>query len=134
MLRRQGIKATFFVPGWVAEKYPDSVEQVVKEGHEIAHHGYEHEDCSRLGREEERAMLRKGSKALERVSGRRPRGFRVMPGKNTFELLAEEGFLYDSVLRDDDKPNRISIWENPSGLVASPDCVAFYDTAYFVYT
>lgn len=134
MLRRQGIKATFFVPGWVAEKYPDSVEQVVKEGHEIAHHGYEHEDCSRLGREEERAMLRKGSKVLERVSGRRPRGFRLMPGKNTFELLAEEGFLYDSVLMDDDQPYRISIGGKPSGLVELPVCFAFNDTAYFVYT
>src|SRR2546427_886786 len=129
-----GHQGHILCPGWVAEKYPDSVEQVVKEGHEIAHHGYEHEDCSRLSREEERAMLRKGSKGLERVSGRRPRGFRLLPGKNTFELLAEEGFLYDSVLMDDDQPYRISIGGKPSGLVELPVCFAFNDTAYFVYT
>ena len=42
--RRLGIKQSFFVPGWCIETYPDSVEAILKGGHEIGHHGYLHED------------------------------------------------------------------------------------------
>jgi hypothetical protein len=43
MLRRRAIQATFFVPGYTAERWPDVVQAIRDEGHEIAHHGYLHE-------------------------------------------------------------------------------------------
>ncbi len=134
MLKRQGVKGTFFVPGWIAERYPEEIRQVVRDGHEVAHHGYMHEDCSRLTIEEERKMISNGSDALERVTGKMVRGFRLIPGKNTLRLLAEAGFLYDSTLMDDDQPYRLSLDGKPTDLIELPVCFAFNDTSYFAYT
>ena len=38
--KRLGIKQSFFIPGWCLEQYPETVEVILKEGHEIGHHGY----------------------------------------------------------------------------------------------
>ena len=44
LLRQEQLRATFFVPGWTAERYPHIVEAIVTDGHEIGHHGYMHEN------------------------------------------------------------------------------------------
>lgn len=134
MLGRQGIRGTFFVPGVIAERYPDEIAEISKQGHEVAHHGYGHEDCSKLGVEEERRMITKGSSVLEKVTGKRPRGFRLVPSKNTTRLLLESEFLYDSILMDDDQPYMVPLDGRPSDLVELPTCFAFNDTSYFAYT
>jgi len=133
-LKRLNVKATFFVPGWVVEKYPEHMAQVVREGHELAHHGYLHEDCSKLSEAEERRMVRRGIEAIRGIAGREPRGFRLMPSRSTFKILYDEGFLYDSVLMDDDNPYRIRINDEPTDLIELPVCFSFNDTAYFAYT
>ncbi len=134
MLDRQNIKATFFIPGWVAEKYHKISKQIASRGHEIAHHGYLHEDCSNFSYEEEKHALTKGSEALGMVTGKTPRGLRLGPSKNTFKLLAEMGFLYESTLMDSDQPYRISVNSRPQHLIELPVSFAFNDTLYFVYT
>ncbi len=134
MLKRQKVRATFFVPGWIAEKYPEEVSQIAQDGHEIAHHGYLHEDCSKLSLEQEREMLVRGRDVLQRVTGKRARGFRLIPSKNTFKLLAQLDFAYDSVLMDSDTPYRVEIDGRPSKLIELPVTFSFNDTAYFVYT
>lgn len=50
---RLGMKQTFFVPGWCVERYPRAVELIYRGGHEIGHHGFMHENPSRLSRAEE---------------------------------------------------------------------------------
>jgi peptidoglycan/xylan/chitin deacetylase (PgdA/CDA1 family) len=70
--------------------YPESVESLVADGHEIGHHGWVHEALSPLS-EEERSVIERGIEVLESVAGARPRGFRA-PG---FDLLSE----YDRVTR-----------------------------------
>src|SRR5919205_1858683 len=60
LLERHGVRATFFVPGRVAERHPHRVEEIVAAGHELAHHGYTHTSPTSLSREEEDAELRKG--------------------------------------------------------------------------
>ncbi len=134
MLRRQGIRSTFFIPGRVAEKYPEMAREIARDGHEVAHHGYLHEDCSKLSVKEERGMLSKGSAALKKVVGHEPRGARLSLGDNTVRLLAERGFLYESTLMDDDKPYRIVIDGKPQKMIELPVCFAFNDTSYFAYT
>jgi len=42
--KRFGLKQSFFVPGWCLENYPDVIDLILKDGHEIGHHGYIHED------------------------------------------------------------------------------------------
>lgn len=102
MLERHGVTATFFVLGWIAEKYPALVREIAAAGHEIANHGHSHTLVYRIGREEFRSDLRRAADALERAAGTRPTGYRA-PGFSitagtpwAFDVLAEEGYVYDS--------------------------------------
>jgi peptidoglycan/xylan/chitin deacetylase (PgdA/CDA1 family) len=102
LLEREGIAATFFVPGHTAETYPDLTREIAAAGHEIGHHGYLHENPLALETpEREREVLRRGLDALDRVAGVRPLGYRSPSWDNspwTIELLIEEGFRYESSL------------------------------------
>ena len=69
MLDTHDIKSTFFVPGIVAETYPDQVESIHAHGHEIACHGYMHESVRGISREEETEILEKSETILERITG-----------------------------------------------------------------
>lgn len=98
ILQEFDIAATFFTPGHTALAYPDHMEALVADDHEIGHHGWVHESLSPLSEQEERSVLERGLSALETV-GVRPRGFRA-PGWDlsyrTVDLLVEYGFSYDS--------------------------------------
>jgi peptidoglycan/xylan/chitin deacetylase (PgdA/CDA1 family) len=107
ILRRRGVRATFFVPGFTADRHPDVVRRIVDGGHEVAHHGYLHESVTALSPEREEQVLSRGIDALERAGAERPIGWRgpmweVNDG--TPALLARHGFRYDSSLMDDDVP------------------------------
>ena len=116
MLRRRGIQATFFCPGYTAERYPDLLRQVRDDGHEIAHHGYLHEAVQGMSRQQEADILDRGLDALDRVCGVRPVGYRAPMWETTYHtaaLLLDRGFRYDSSLMDCDVPYELA--EDPSG-------------------
>jgi peptidoglycan/xylan/chitin deacetylase (PgdA/CDA1 family) len=107
LLRRHEVRATFFCPGYTAERYPDLLRRVRDEGHEIAHHGYLHEAMAGMSRDDEAAVLDRGLEALDTVAGVRPVGYRAPMWETTYqtaELLLDRGFLYDSSLMDSDLP------------------------------
>lgn len=107
ILRHHDVRATFFVPGFTAERYPDVVRSIVDDGHEIAHHGYLHESAVGLSEPAEKAIIERGLAALDKVAGLRPVGYRAPfweTNLHTPRLLAELGFTYDSSLMDDDVP------------------------------
>src|SRR5262245_54784975 len=64
MLDRLGIRATFFVPGRDAERYPDSIRAILAAGHEVAHHGYTHTSPTMLTPDEEETELVRARKVL----------------------------------------------------------------------
>ncbi len=107
VLGQHDIRATFFVPGHTLDTFPDAARLIADHGHEIAHHGYVHESPTKyLGDPQaERAMYERGIDAIERLTGRRPRGYRS-PGWDLTEesigLLEDLGFEYDSSLAADD--------------------------------
>jgi peptidoglycan/xylan/chitin deacetylase (PgdA/CDA1 family) len=110
LLDEHEVKATFFVPGINAENHPDVMELVHTRGHELACHGWKHENISDLPKEEERERLLRTANAIEEASGVRPVGNRTAGGElspNTLYLLWESGFIYDSSLRDSDLPYRL---------------------------
>ncbi len=72
LLRDYGLKATFFVPGWTAEKYPDRLQAMLGDNHEIGHHGYLHEWIDPDFPDQEREALEKGLEALKTTVGVRP--------------------------------------------------------------
>ena len=117
LLERQGIRATFFVPGYTAERWPDTVRAIRDAGHEIGHHGYLHEGARSApdAQTEERRLLR-GLEALNEVAGVRPVGYRAPMWELTYRLpalLARHGFLYDSGLMDADHPYRLATGAEP---------------------
>ena len=70
-----GIRATFFVPGLTADRYPETVERIAAAGHEVGHHSYSHRSPVDLGEAGEREDFERALAALERV-GVRPKGHR----------------------------------------------------------
>jgi peptidoglycan/xylan/chitin deacetylase (PgdA/CDA1 family) len=107
LLHEYGIRATFFIPGYTADSFPERVQAVRQAGHEIGNHGYLHEPPAQAAgdAEQERAILRKANDALERVAGVHPSGYRSPSwdlSEHSVRLLREEGFLYDSSLMADD--------------------------------
>ena len=117
LLERQGIRATFFVPGYSAERWPDMVRAIRDAGHEIGHHGYLHEGARSApdAETEERRLLR-GLEALNEVAGVRPVGYRAPMWELSYRLpalLAKHGFLYDSGLMDADHPYRLATSPEP---------------------
>jgi polysaccharide deacetylase family protein (PEP-CTERM system associated) len=102
MLRVGGIKATFFFLGWIAERYPQLVREVVSEGHEIASHGYGHELLYEMTPASFREDLRRSKELLEGITGSRILGYRgpsfsITPKSMwALDVLRDEGFLYDS--------------------------------------
>jgi polysaccharide deacetylase family protein (PEP-CTERM system associated) len=102
VLKKHDIKATFFVLGIVAEKYPDYVKSIFEQGHEIGSHAYSHTEVYNLGKEKFEAELKKSTELIKSITHEQPLGFRapcfsVNQSTNwVFELLDKYGYKYDS--------------------------------------
>ena len=110
LLERVGVRATFFIPGRVAERHPGRVGEIVARGHEIGHHGYTHTSPTSLSPQEEERELLVGRAALESF-GVEVRGYRSPSwdlSAATLDLLERHGFAYSSNLMDDIRPYRIA--------------------------
>lgn len=104
ILSEKDIKATFFVLGWIAERYPELIKKIHEDGHEVANHGYAHQLIYDQAQEEFREDLKKSKKILEDIIGEKVMGYRApsfsITHKSTWalDILMEEGFAYDSSL------------------------------------
>ena len=102
LLDEFGTKATFFVLGWIGEQNPTLVREIVSRGHEVASRGFYHRSLKNLTNEEFREDLRKTNRILEEASGQKIIGYRSAEKLNyekdswIFDVLAEEGFVYDA--------------------------------------
>ena len=102
LLSEHGVRATFFVLGWVAERWPHLVREIARRGHEVACHGYAHRLIYRLRQSEFRADIARGKRLLEDCLGAPVVGFRapsysiVASTTWALDVLIEEGFSYDS--------------------------------------
>ena len=81
ILGKYGVKATFFVVGFWAEKYPESVKALAEAGHEVMTHSDDHAHFAALTREQIRANLNAGCEKIEAVTGVRPTLFRCPYGE-----------------------------------------------------
>jgi len=98
MLQQKNIDATWFIPGHSIETFPEQVDLIANAGHEIGCHGYSHENPVAMSRQQEEDVLAKSVELVEKVSGKKPRGY-VAPwwemSNSTAELLLKYGFTYD---------------------------------------
>lgn len=102
LLDRFGIRATFFVLGWIADRRPDIVREVTKRGHEVANKGYYPTSFRGSSPEELRDNLTRSRDALETATGRKVVGCRIPQTRFgpedlwALDVIAEENYLYDS--------------------------------------
>lgn len=137
LLDRYGIKATFFIPGLVAEQRPAVVHDVLARGHEVAHHSYSHRWIVNLKPEEEREEMQKGMEVLSSLTGRRPRGWRSPAAEFseiTLDLIQEYGFDYSSNFFDDDSPYLLEIGGKRTDIVELPFRWVLDDAPFFQYS
>ena len=133
-LARAVVPASFYIPGWVAERNPATVERIAAAGHEIGHHGYLHEPPATLTAEEEAKVLDKGSGILTGITGQPVAGYRSPSWELSdvsLQIMAERGFRYDSSLMGSDAPYWVAAGD--SKLVELPIHWALDDYPYFVF-
>ncbi|MBI1393914.1 MAG: DUF3473 domain-containing protein [Alphaproteobacteria bacterium] len=104
MFDAAGAKATFFALGWVAEREPRLMREIVERGHELASHGYDHAKAFDQTADEFRADVKKAKSIIEDASGAAVNGYRA-PGFSfdartpfAYEALAAAGYAYSSSL------------------------------------
>lgn len=102
MFAEHGLRATFFVLGWVAERHPQLVREIAAAGHEIASHGYSHQLVYRQRPEEFRQETQRAKALLEDQLQQPVLGYRAASYSITrqslwaLDILAELGFVWDS--------------------------------------
>jgi len=102
LLQEKNVRATFFVLGWVGERYPGLVRDIRSQGHEVACHGYDHRLVYHQTPEEFRRDVRTAKRILEEASGAAVVGYRapsfsiVKETRWALEILNQEGFHYDA--------------------------------------
>jgi peptidoglycan/xylan/chitin deacetylase (PgdA/CDA1 family) len=136
ILKSAEIRASFFIPAWVASHYPDAVRAVAGDGHEVGCHGDEHEKVTDLPPGREKEILAKSLAVLTPLAGRRPIGYRAPAWQLSSEslaLLAAEQFEYSSNMMD-----RLVPYLHPAvggrALVEIPVSWVLDDAPFFLFT
>ncbi|MEH6814826.1 MAG: polysaccharide deacetylase family protein, partial [Motiliproteus sp.] len=93
-------QATFFILGWVAERYPELIKKIASAGHEVASHGYNHQRINLLSQKQFQEDIRSAKQLLEDLTGHEVKGYRA-PSFSfseqtpwTFDELLEAGYRY----------------------------------------
>jgi polysaccharide deacetylase family protein (PEP-CTERM system associated) len=102
LLDRHGARATFFMVGWLAERTPETVKEILRRGHAVGSHGYAHRPPDKMDEITFRTDLRRSIDAIGTVAGEAPRGYRA-PGFRVTRcpfryrrVLREAGLRYDA--------------------------------------
>lgn len=136
LLEKLEVPATFFVPGYTAENYPEAISPVVAAGHEIGLHGYLHESFYGRDDDNQRSILQRAQEVFSRRFGVTARGFRAPSGDwmaSTPRVLADFGIEYSSSYRGDDRPFFWTFDETRPGLVELPGHWELDDFPQFAY-
>ena len=127
-----GVHATFFVLGWVAERFPQLVRDIADRGHEIASHGFHHQLIYLLTPDQFREDVRRAKATIEEAAGCTVRGYRapsfsiVRDSLWALDVLIEEGHSYDASIFPirhhrygiADAPRQAHRIDTPSGSIA----------------
>jgi peptidoglycan/xylan/chitin deacetylase (PgdA/CDA1 family) len=128
------LKAVFFVPAWIAERFPDRIKDAHDRGHEIGAHGYVHENLLALTEDQEREVHDKSVRVLTEIVGTAPRMFRS-PGApatpRTIRFLLERGFDSQSCSMRQYYPFRVQLDGKEVEMVDLPASWPMADSQYF---
>jgi len=102
LLSEHGIRGTFFVLGWIAERHPSLIRRIAADGHEVACHGFSHQLVYSQSADEFREETTRSKRTLEDLTGQRVLGYRAASFSITrrsmwaLDVLIDLGFEYDS--------------------------------------
>ena len=145
VLNRYRLRATFAVPAVIAHLYRDTVRSIAAEGHEIAAHGFRHEDVSGLEQTEERQRIARATEILADAVGYRPAGWYSLPRQgdryavgtisgNTMNLLMEAGYSYFGNGLADDIPHYwVTDFANQRAILTLPYYYHFDDQFFLMF-
>lgn len=94
ILNERGVRATFFVLGWTAKKFPDLVKEIKNRGHEIASFGYAHKPIYRQTKEKFYKDVERSINILAEITGEKISGYRAP----NFSLMEETLWAYESLV------------------------------------
>lgn len=136
ILARHDVKASFFMPAVCALIDPDEPKRIRAGGHEIAMHGYIHENTSVLDEATERELMLRARDVLTHASGIEPVGFRAPHwdlSPSTLSIVREMGLIYDSSMMADDSCYELVLDGVPSGIVEIPVDWVRDDAVYLLF-
>jgi polysaccharide deacetylase family protein (PEP-CTERM system associated) len=131
LFHRHDVRGTFFVLGWVAERFPSLVREIARCGHELGSHGFHHQLVYTLTRDQFRDDVRRAKAAIEDAGGCPVHGYRapsfsiVRSSLWALDVLIEEGHRYDASvfpIHHDrygipDAPRHVHRIERPAGSI-----------------
>jgi peptidoglycan/xylan/chitin deacetylase (PgdA/CDA1 family) len=113
LLKKYGLRSTWFIPGHTLETYPAHCRRVFDAGHEIGHHGWTHMPPNDMTREQEERGLVRANEQIRRLTGQTARGYRSPSwdlSPHSVELFLKHGFLYESsMMGNDHLPYRVRL-------------------------
>lgn len=145
VLKRYDLRATFAVPAVIAEIHAATIRSLGEEGHEIAAHGFKHEDVSQLERAEERTRLERTTAIIAAATGARPSGWFSLPrpsdkfaggavSPHTIDLLIEAGYDYFGNGLADDAPHYwVSDFASQRAILTLPYYYHFDDQYFLLF-
>jgi len=102
LFNANGVRGTFFVLGWVAERFPSLVKDIAAYGHELASHGYHHQLVYTLTADQFREDVHRAKHTIEQIAGAPVSGYRapsfsiVKQSLWALDVLIDEGYTYDA--------------------------------------
>ena len=140
LLDRKHISGSFFIPGQIAERYPEMVKKIDAHGHEIGFHGFDHEEhmYTDRPREEWMQVIERAQETFQRLIGRKAVGY--VATSSDFQMDAPQiwyeafGFKYSSSMRGDDRPYRTVFNGRESDFIEIPARWELDDYPFFVYS
>lgn len=112
VLGRHGVPSTFFVNGATAQEYPESVQAIARQGHEVAAHSWNAADHFTMAKDAEDRLIGRVVESIEKATGTRPSGWltpRAQISEHTIELIVKHGFTWHSDCFDDDLPYTMQV-------------------------
>lgn len=140
-----GLKATFATPAVLALTYAERLREVQAAGHEVAVHGFKHEDVATLSREEEAARMEAATEMVAAVTGKAPAGWYSLPRQSdpfavgtvsahTIDLLAESDYRYFCPGLADDAPYYwVADYATQKSILAMPYYFHFDDQFFLLF-
>jgi peptidoglycan/xylan/chitin deacetylase (PgdA/CDA1 family) len=139
LLSKYELTATFFVPGYTADKYPDCIRGIADAGYEIGNHSWTHTYPDKMGsREIEEKEYLDTSDFLEKLTGARPSGYRSPAweySQYSVDILEKMGDIkYSSNMMNRDRVSYLEIDGRQSSLVEIPIHWVLDDAAFWLYS